>query len=195
MHRIGAGSAFLMRLPHRFVDDVAPLKNGEVLIAEYACVCGMRGTYTDIVRHIKNPSVELPELAPDYDTTLSRRTSPDDDNNNDFDLVVSGDTEVHYLPNEPRKPAAAPSCRSRGCLAPRNSAGTCAVHFIGTERESAPELPPPPSGPSQEYQFHKQPRSIAELFQDMLRAAFQAGAAATTTDESFETWYQREVLQ
>jgi len=39
------------------------------------------------------------------------------------------------------------------------------------------------------------PRSIAESFQDMLRIAYQAGAASAATGEIFETWYQREVLQ
>jgi len=38
-------------------------------------------------------------------------------------------------------------------------------------------------------------RSIAELFQDMLRTAFQAGAISASSGETFETWYQREVLQ
>ena len=38
-------------------------------------------------------------------------------------------------------------------------------------------------------------RSIAEAFQDMLRAAHRAGAASAATGETFETWYQREVLQ
>jgi hypothetical protein len=38
-------------------------------------------------------------------------------------------------------------------------------------------------------------RSIAEAFQDMLRQAFEAGGAAARSGETFETWYQREVLR
>jgi hypothetical protein len=33
------------------------------------------------------------------------------------------------------------------------------------------------------------------LFQDMLRQAFDAGIAAATSGETFEAWYQREVLR
>ena len=107
----------------------------------------------------------------------------------DFD----SNTKAHYLPNEPRRPAAptppppplppppAPPCRSRGCLAPPNSMGFCTVHFttaeIDIERVTVGS------------------RSIAEAFQDMLRQAFMAGTAATTSGETFETWYQREVLR
>lgn len=41
----------------------------------------------------------------------------------------------------------------------------------------------------------KRPRSIAESFQDMLRIAYQAGAASASPGEAFEIWYQREVLK
>ena len=37
--------------------------------------------------------------------------------------------------------------------------------------------------------------SVAEAFQTMLRAAYQAGRRSTLTGDSFETWYQREVLR
>ena len=43
--------------------------------------------------------------------------------------------------------------------------------------------------------IRRRPASIAEAFQDMLRGAFQAGLAAATSGETFETWYQREVLR
>ena len=78
------------------------------------------------------------------------------------------DTQAHYLPMEPRQPA------------------TPAFN----EEPSAPELPPPPQG-----FIDRHARSIAESFQDMLRSAYQAGAASAMTGESFERWYQREVLQ
>ena len=88
----------------------------------------------------------------------------------DSDTIV-GDTMVHYLPNEPRTPAP-----------------------IGEspplQRPATPEpLPPPPSTSVVDE------RSIAELFQDMLWAAYQAGATSASSGETFETWYEREVLR
>ena len=35
----------------------------------------------------------------------------------------------------------------------------------------------------------------AEMFQDMLRVAYQAGALSAQSGETFEDWYQREVLR
>lgn len=58
---------------------------------------------------------------------------------------------------------------------------------VTTDAEPAP-LPPAPG-------IFERPRSIAEAFQDMLRIAHRAGVASAATGESFETWYQREVLQ
>jgi hypothetical protein len=94
------------------------------------------------------------------DTAIVRNTPTDED--------FGGATKAHYLPNEPREPA--PFFRE-----------------AAPDRDSVPELPPPPS-PSR-------PRSIAESFQDMLRQAFEAGRASNQAGETFETWYQREVLQ
>src|SRR5438552_3635957 len=52
-----------------------------------------------------------------------------------------GDTQAHYLPNEPRKPAfQAPACRSRGCLAPLSSAGHCVVHFTESDPDPDPSF-------------------------------------------------------
>ncbi len=101
-----------------------------------------------------------------------------------------GDTKAHYLPNEPRRPAAptppppplppppTPPCRLLGCLAPLNSMGLCVVHYASSATE-----------------IEHRSRSIAEAFQDMLRQAFTAGSAAATNGETFELWYQREVLR
>lgn len=171
---------------HRFVDDgTAPI----VIGGEVSCICGLRGGYQDVERHIEAHAQT--DVIPTGD---------------DFG---GGDTKAHYLPNEPREPApsstppettSALPCRSRGCLAPLNSYGTCTVHYRDVlpdvdlpsdpegpvERPSPPELPPPPP---------MRPRSIAEMFQDTLRQAFAAGAASVAVGETFETWYQREVLQ
>lgn len=56
------------------------------------------------------------------------------------------------------------------------------------DRPSPPELPPPPA-------FSPTTTSIAEAFQTMLRDAFQAGLDAAASGETFEIWYQREVLR
>jgi len=85
-----------------------------------------------------------------------------------------GDTKAHYLPIEPRKPAA-PSVPPP--LAPPSGSVPTKMSEI------APIVDPPRS------------HSIAESFQDMLRQAFLAGAAAAQSGETFETWYQREVLR
>ena len=152
---------------HRFINDgrsPIPMES----TAEYTCICGKRGTYEAIERHIAENNL------PSYVHESAAPTAPygqvaDSDN------FGGGDTMVHYLPHEPRKPAPTGE----------------ALPLQRPDRPATPApLPPPPSTSA------VAERSIAELFQDMLRAAFQAGtAAATTTGESFETWYQREVLQ
>ena len=145
----------------------------------------------------------------------------DDDLVISVDEDFGGDTKAHYLPAEPRQPAPAalPCRRLWGCLAPLNSAGLCTLHFksqLEGDPPSVPELPPPPPGPSQPcplcefgvsitdlpeiavwscgHWIKKRSRSIAESFQDMLRSAYQAGVTAATNGETFESWYQREVL-
>ena len=117
----------------------------------YTCVCGKRGPYTVIERHIAEYAASEKEYA--ATATYGQLVDSDDD------------TIAHYLPNEPRRPAP-----------------------IG---ESDPLPPIPTSAVDDE----ERPRVIAELFQDMLRAAYQAGAVSASSGESFETWYQREVLQ
>ena len=159
---------------HRFINDGrSPIPMGST--AEYTCVCGKRGTYEALERHITDSNLPLPSYARDGDECDGPPTAP---HNQLFDHVIEsddfggGDTMAHYLPNAPRKPA--PTGES-----------------LPLQRPGTPEpLPPPPSISAAD-----RPRSIAELFQDMLRSAFQAGTASTTTGDSFETWYQREVLQ
>jgi len=153
---------------HRFINDGrSPIPMGSS--AEYTCVCGKRGTYTSIERHIADNS------AGDENASEATPTAP-------YAQVVAsdyggGDTMAHYLPNEPRRPAA-PTGESPPLQRPA--------------RPGTPEpLPPPPSTSA----VDESPRSIAELFQEMLRAAYQAGAASASSGETFETWYQREVLQ
>lgn len=176
---------------HRFINDgTSPIPMGGA--AEYACVCGRRGTRKAIEQHVAENSTgderETTPTAP-YDQLI--------DSDEDFG---GGHTKAHYLPNEPRRPAP-----------------TGETHPLRRPDTPAP-LPPPPSSSAMDvcplcgdirltcdspeiatwscgHWIHKRPRSIAELFQDMLRSAFQAGVAAAAVGESFETWYQREVLR
>jgi len=102
---------------------------------------------------------------------------PKDDDYNDDNTDI---TIAHYLPVEPRTPASSALSSSDGVpVEPRVLAAS-----------SSPNQPTRPVTES------SQPaRSIAELFQDMLRQAFAAGVAAAGKGETFETWYQREVLR
>ena len=156
---------------HRFINDGrSPIPMGGV--AEYACVCGKRGSYTIIERHIAESSVH----DGDRNDRDAAPTAPYDQlvDNDDFG---GGDTKAHYLPNEPRRPGPTGE----------------ALPLRRPDRPTTPEpLPPPLSTPAVD---EERPHSIAELFQDMLRAAYQAGAASASSGETFETWYQREVLQ
>lgn len=173
---------------HRFINDGrSPIPMGSR--ADYACVCGKRGTLSVIERHIAQSSTE--------DSAHAAPTAPYDQLVDSGDDFLGGDTKAHYLPMEPRQPA--PTGESLPLQRP--------------DRPATPEpLPPPPSSSTNTQQLDGDEelvliaritgpatpvasRSIAELFQDMLRSAFQAGATAATTGESFETWYQREVLR
>ena len=183
---------------HRFINDGrSPIPMGGT--AEYACVCGKRGTYAAVERHV------AASAAGDESTSEAAPTAPYDQivDNDDFG---GGDTKAHYLPNEPRRPAltgeAPPLRRPDRPTTPEplpphpttsaaEAAGECPICGVGEPACDLPEITAWSCG----HWIHKRPRSIAESFQDMLRSAFQAGTAATTTGESFETWYQREVLQ
>lgn len=75
-------------MKHRFINDGrSPIPMGAA--AEYACVCGRRGTRETIELHLAEMEAAIPE-APD--------------NLDDLDFG-GGDTMAHYLPIEPRKPA------------------------------------------------------------------------------------------
>lgn len=149
---------------HRFLNDGrSPIPMGSS--AEYACVCGKRGSFTAVEQHIRDQ--------------LHRAETSDEE-------FGGGDTQAHYVPIEPRKPAPTGE----------------APPLMREPRPGTPEpLPPPPevscSSANSADPVGKEPipRSIAELFQAMLRIAYAAGAASASTQETFETWYQREVLQ
>lgn len=171
---------------HRFINDGhSPIPMGAS--AEYGCICGKRGSHQVIAFHIAG---------------MLERSKRSAAVTADFE---GGDTMAHYLPAEPRRPA--PTGETPPLLHPDRP------------RPGTPEpLPPPPPAPSTDacptcgtdtiicdmpeisvwscgHWIRKRPGSIAELFQDMLRSAFVAGAASTTSGQSFETWYQTEVLR
>ena len=174
---------------HRFINDGrSPIPMDGT--AEYACVCGKSGTHAAIERHIADNAVH-----DDHDARDAGPTAP---YKQLVDSSDGGDTQVHYLPMEPREPALSPfnaedSITPTELPPPPGSAidELCRLCGTGAAIADLPEITVWSCG----HWIHKRPRSIAELFQDMLRLAFQAGAASTTTGESFETWYQREVLQ
>jgi hypothetical protein len=156
--------------------------------AEYACVCGKRGSHHVISFHIAEME------------RSNRTAAPLDD-------FESDNTKANYLPHAPRKPAptgASPPLerpeRARALtpeplppppsIAP-STVVACPQCGVGKPTCDLPEIAAWTCG----HWIRKQARSIAEAFQDMLRSAFEAGAVSTTTGESFEIWYQREVLQ
>lgn len=67
----------------------------------------------------------------------------------------------------------------------------CPICRLGAQITDLPEIATWSCG----HWIRKSPQPIAEAFQDMLRTAFQAGSETTTRGETFETWYQREVLR
>jgi hypothetical protein len=174
---------------HRFINDGrSPIPMGGS--AEYACVCGKRGTHAAVERHI---AVEN-----DREAVPVESQRPDTDSDN----FGGGNTKANYFPHEPRRPAPTgeapplqrpdrPETPAPLPPPPATVVNTCPRCGIGQPTCDLPEI----SAWSCGHWIEKRPRSIAELFQDMLRSAFQAGAAATMAGESFETWYQREVLR
>jgi hypothetical protein len=154
---------------------------------EFACACGMRGTYEDVLRHVTastaadlSPSLRSQGFPQRIVGEVTQRVSNDDDTSvpADSDDFGGGSTKAHYLPNEPKRPALP---------APLEVAEGATPSYIEPEQTSTPVRSR--SNTSEPL------RSIAEAFQDMLRVAYQAGAASAATGESFETWYQREVLR
>jgi hypothetical protein len=117
-------------------------------------------------------------------------------------MNFSGNTVPHYLPVELRPPAP-PTPPAHAEDLPTKPEGPllletqpiplvlCAICQDGMLLADLPEITVWSCG----HWTRKKPQSIAESFQDMLRTTFQAGVAAATSGETFETWYQREVLQ
>jgi hypothetical protein len=154
---------------HRFINDgISPIPMGAS--AEYTCICGKRGTRSAIERHIA-------ESAVDQDDEVT--AIPDDD-------FGGGNTKAYYFPVEPRGPAPLYSDDDDSVLPPPPP-------VVGAT-DDATTLPPPFAA-KKPTQAPPVARPIAELFQDMLRTAFEAGVTAGKSGEAFETWYQREVLQ
>jgi hypothetical protein len=184
---------------HRFINDgVAPIPMGAS--ARYACVCGKTGTREVIERHIAESAT---------------RRDPRSQSESDATPVevedYGGDTKLNYLPNAPRKPAptqeSIPLSRPDRAPTPEPLPSSPVPHLppspsvlqftmcprcgAGESLYDLPEISAWACG----HWIRKVPLSIAESFQDMLRVSYQAGAASATTGETFETWYQREVLR
>jgi hypothetical protein len=181
---------------HRFVNDgLSPIPMGAT--AEYACICGRRGSRRAIERHIaENSADDDEESTPvDYAAIVVNRPPTDD---GDFG---GGDTKAHYLPIAPRAPASpAPSVDDRPTppdlprplsIFPPSIDDACPICRTGARVADLPEIAVWSCG----HWIRRKPQPIAESFQDMLRTAFQAGVAAAASGEVFEIWYQREVLQ
>jgi hypothetical protein len=157
----------------------------------------MRGTHAAVAWHIAENSPIIPR---DPVTGLTAHQDhypiPAEDFGEDT-------TKAHYLPIEPRSPAAP--------TPPPPISSTAGVRAIASERAVMEAFA---SAAHQEYFPIAQtrrptlrgsgptsigsdtsPKTIAELFQDMLRQAYEAGVDAAKSGEAFETWYQREVLR
>lgn len=169
---------------HRFINDGrSPIPMGAT--AEFACVCGRRGSRATIELHIAEAAAA---------ESLARAAMEAVQIDDDFD---GGDTKAHYLPMEPREPA--PSSFSEDTTPtppelPSPILGTghaCQICGEGAMTTDLPEIVAWSCG----HWIQRCPRSIAESFQEMLRSAYKAGVAAAATGEPFEAWYQREVLQ
>jgi len=130
---------------------------------------------------------------------IAPRTRGDDNVPSIAEDFGGGETKVHYLPNEPKAPARSTSSFTEpdptpAPLPPTPSAPheiSCPLCTQGPTVQDLPEITAWSCG----HEILKRPRSIAALFQDMLRSAYQAGVASATTGETFEAWYQREVLR
>lgn len=186
---------------HRFLNaGLSPIPMGST--AEFACTCGRRGSRATIARHIAESAdvaesvdveIEIPadDPAPRARTTAGYEALVDNEH-------FGGDTMAHYLPVEPREPAPVEDERPTPPeLPPLPSAphavavDACPICGAGAQVADLPEIAAWTCG----HWVRRTPLPIAESFQDMLRTAFQAGVAAAASDEVFETWYQREVLQ
>ncbi len=161
--------------------------------ADYTCVCGKRGSYDMIEKHILEAGRE-PDVS---DTSDAIPVVPYDQIEID---AFGGDTKANYLPSELRRPAPtgeSPPLPRPGTPEPLPPPPVViredACPICGNVKSicTLPEISVWACG----HWILKRQRSIAEAFQDMLRIAYQAGAASASTGEAFEIWYQREVLQ
>lgn len=177
---------------HRFLNEGrSPIPMGSD--AKFACACGRTGTRSAIEQHIAERA-EAARMEADRQerqeawSTITSHAVPADD-------YGGGGTKANYLPMQPRQPASP----------------------TFSDLPTPPELPPPPASTPDRcptcqeglpiadlpeiaawscgHWLRKASRPIAEAFQDMLRRAFHAGVAAVVSDETFEDWYQREVMQ
>lgn len=175
---------------HRFVNDGrSPIPMGAT--ADYACICGRRGTRASIERHIaENWELEEPTPPSAASENYAAIVVKNDD-------AFGGDTKAHYLPVEPREPAfdadeatpTPPELPPPPPISPMSD--VCPICQDGVQIADLPEIAAWSCG----HWIRRKSRPVAESFQDMLRAAFQAGVAAATSGETFEIWYQHEVLQ
>lgn len=167
-------------MKHRFINEgFSPIPMGSS--AEYMCVCGRRDTRAAIDRHIAEAETAVVEETDDFG---------------------GGDTKAHYLPIEPRKPAPtgeSPPLQRPGTPdplppPPTVKINTCPICANGSPLRDLPEIAAIAAW-SCGHWIQKRPRAIAETFQEMLRATYDAGARSVASGETFEGWYQREVLQ
>jgi hypothetical protein len=167
---------------HHLINDRAcwdPLSSFSTDAQGHACACGQSGTFEALALHIATEN-----SAPERSSGTVRDSSD-----------VNRDTAAHYLPVEPRSPAPAAPVEDQPTRPelpllrlPVNACPTCQ---IGAQVADLPEVVAWSCG----HWTRTKPQPVAESFQDMLRTTFQAGVAAATSGETFETWYQREVLQ
>lgn len=183
---------------------------------EAACVCGVRGNRADVVLHVTNNFHDSAPIAveDDFDSGATkghylpntpRRPAatrpPCRDRGCLAPLNTAGTCTVHFVegadrPTPPNLPPPPPSPR------PRAQTPTD-VTAVETREEACPtcgtidqiaDLPEIAAWSCGHWIRHH-PTTIAEAFQDMLRGAYHAGLAAAISGETFETWYQRKVLQ
>jgi hypothetical protein len=147
--------------------NVSEKREASAKVTSFSCSCGVKGSYASVMQHIVESTQGESALEPSMRSLgFPQRIETPVPVDDDFG---GGDTKAHYLPNEPKAPA---------------------IPAVLPDPDPTPvPLPPEP------VVRIERPRSIAESFQDMLRIAYQAGAASAATGENFETWYQREVLR
>jgi len=175
---------------HRFINDgQSPIPLGRD--AKYTCVCGKTGTREAIEHHVaERQAAERAAASRQADTwrALMSPVMPTDD-------FSGGSTKADYLPVPPRQPALSTFGKTHTPPElpppPTSLPNLCLVCQAGDPVADLPEIAAWSCG----HWIRKEPRPIAEAFQNMLRGAFHAGVAAAASGETFEGWYQREVLR